>query len=279
MTTTVASRSMEGQQEMSKPIDSNVCRLAAISDIHCNLAALEAVLEDIGKRGCDLIVNLGDILSGPLQPAETADRLMALGLPTIRGNHERQLLEQAPERMGASDAYARACLTDKQMDWLRALPTRLRLDPGVHLCHGTPRSDLEYFLEDIDATGTGVAASDLVHERAGDIDAEVILCGHTHMPRSMQLADRRLVVNPGSVGLQAFAWDDHPHPHVMETGSPHARYALLERGARGWTVAHIAVAYDWADAAQLAEQRGRPEWAHALRHGRMPTPALQENAA
>jgi putative phosphoesterase len=264
---------------MNTPFDLPGYRIAAISDIHGNLAALDAVLEDIDKRGCDLIVNLGDILSGPLQPAETADRLMALDLPTIRGNHERQLLEQSQERMGASDAYARTCLTDAQMTWLRALPTSLRLDDRVHLCHGTPRNDLEYFLEDIDAAGTRAAAPGLVNERAGDIDAEVILCGHTHMPRSMQLADGRLVVNPGSVGLQAFAWEDHPHPHVMETGSPHARYALLERGTHGWTVAHIAVAYDWESAARTADRHGRPEWAYALRHGRMPATALQENAA
>ena len=250
-------------------------RIAALSDIHGNLAALDAVLEDAGKRGCDLMVNLGDILSGPLQPAETATRLMALDLPTIRGNHERQLLEQSQERMGASDAYARTRLTDMQMDWLRALPTSLRLEAGVHLCHGTPRSDLEYFLEDVGANGTRSAPSELATERAGDIDAGLILCGHTHMPRSMRLADGRLVVNPGSVGLQAFAWADHAQPHVMGTGSPHARYALLEYGRHGWSVAHVAVAYDWESAARLAEQHGRPEWAHALRRGRMPTTAWQ----
>ena len=64
-------------------------RIAAISDIHGNLPALEAVLADIARRGADLVVNCGDILSGPLWPAETAERLMALNLPTIAGNHER----------------------------------------------------------------------------------------------------------------------------------------------------------------------------------------------
>ncbi len=264
---------------MNTPSGSIEYRLAAISDIHGNLAALDAVLEDIDRRGCDLVVNLGDILSGPLQPAETADRLMALDLPTIRGNHERQLLEQTQERMGASDAYARARLSDQQMDWVRGLPTSLQLDGGVHLCHGTPRSDLEYFLEETDVAGAHPATLDVVRERAGDIDAELILCGHTHMPRSMRLADGRLIVNPGSVGLQAFAWEDHAHPHVMETGSPHARYALLERGTHGWTVAHVAVAYDWESVARTAERHGRPEWAHALRHGRMPIATLQEHAA
>jgi predicted phosphodiesterase len=66
-------------------------KLAAISDIHGNLAALDAVLAHIARRGVGKIVNLGDILSGPLQPSETADRLMALALPTISGNHVAHL--------------------------------------------------------------------------------------------------------------------------------------------------------------------------------------------
>ena len=67
-------------------------KLAVISDIHGNLTALEAVLADIATQGVDQTVNLGDILSGPLQPAETADLLMARNFTTIRGNHERQVL-------------------------------------------------------------------------------------------------------------------------------------------------------------------------------------------
>ena len=62
-------------------------KLAAISDIHGNLPALQAVLADIERQGVDQVVNLGDILSGPLQPAETAELLMARNFTTIRGNH------------------------------------------------------------------------------------------------------------------------------------------------------------------------------------------------
>lgn len=68
-------------------------KIAIISDIHGNLLALQAVLADIALQGVDQTVNLGDSLSGPLQPAETADLLMAKDFVTIKGNHERQLLE------------------------------------------------------------------------------------------------------------------------------------------------------------------------------------------
>ena len=74
--------------------------IAILSDIHGNIAALDAVLADIAARGVTRIVNLGDILSGPLFPGETADRLMAMNLPTIAGNHERQLLTGAAMASG-----------------------------------------------------------------------------------------------------------------------------------------------------------------------------------
>ncbi len=67
-------------------------RLAILSDIHGNLPALEAVIADAEAQGCATFINLGDTLSGPLWPAETADFLMARDWPTIAGNHERQLL-------------------------------------------------------------------------------------------------------------------------------------------------------------------------------------------
>ena len=132
-------------------------RIAAISDVHGNLDALSAVLADIRRRGCDLVVNLGDILSGPLQPAETADLLMSLDLTTIRGNHERQLLETPPERMGESDAHAYAELQATHLDWLARLPATRALDDEVFLCHGTPRDDLEYFLETVEPDGLRAA--------------------------------------------------------------------------------------------------------------------------
>jgi len=244
-------------------------RIAVMSDIHGNLLALEAVLADIARRKADVTVNLGDILSGPLWPAETAERLMALDLPTIRGNHERQVLEHDPARMGASDLWAHEHITPAQRAWIGALPASLRLQDDVLLVHGTPGSDLVYWMESVDPGGQRAATYAEVLERAGDAQASLILCGHTHVPRSVLLDDGRLVVNPGSVGLQAYD-DDLPYPHKAENGTPHARYAIVERTAGGWAVEQYAVGYDWDAAAAVAQRHGRAEWAFALRTGRMP---------
>jgi Predicted phosphoesterase len=245
-------------------------RLAAISDIHGNLPALEAVLADIARRGCDLVVNLGDILSGPLWPRETLEHLLPLQLPTIAGNHERQLLGE-PAKLAPSDAHARQALSPAQLEWIAALPPLLRIE-DVLLCHGTPGSDLEYLLEDLDGPTIRPSASAEVAMRLrhpqGD-GAGLVLCGHSHTPRLLRLDDGRLVCNPGSVGLPAFA-THYPVPHQVGTGTPHARYALLERRAGRWEGQLLAVPYDHAAAATRAASLGRPDWDFALRHGRMP---------
>lgn len=244
-------------------------RIAAISDIHGNLAALDAVLADIARRGVDHIVNLGDILSGPLDPVGTADRLIPLALPTISGNQERQLLTLDIAAMGASDAYAAALLTDAHRAWLAGLPATMRFAPDVLLCHGTPDSDLLYYLDHVDPSGARPATPAEIDLRTGGESAALILCGHTHLPRIHRRANGQLIVNPGSVGLPAYD-DIHPWPHVMESGGPQARYAIAERGEDGrWTADPIAIDYDWESAARTAEARGRPDWAMALRTGRM----------
>jgi len=251
-------------------------RIAAISDIHGNLPALDAVLADIARSRADLTVNLGDIVSGPLWPAETAERLIALNLPTIRGNHERQLLTQRREQMSATDAHTDAQLAPAQRDWLRRLPVELWLAPDVFCCHGTPASDLDYWLETVTpgfarpgAPGVRMATAEEARARLGpqaDGAASLLFCGHTHVPRAMQLAPGLRVLNPGSVGLQAYD-DVHPHPHVVENGSPQARWALAERDGQGWRIEFHAVDYDWHQAAQRAEANARPDWADALRSG------------
>ena len=100
--------------------------------------------------------------------------------------------------------------------------------------------------------------------------ASLLLCGHSHLPRVVQVGGT-LCVNPGSVGLPAYD-DDHIAFHVHQTGSPHARYALCERVDTGagaaWTVAQIAVAYDWNAASAQAARNGAHDWARWLATGR-----------
>jgi predicted phosphodiesterase len=242
-------------------------RIAVLADIHGNLHALEAVLADLRADAPDLVVNLGDHLSGPLEAARAADILMVQrDWAQIRGNHDRQMIEQAPDAMGLSDRAAAEQLTDEHKAWLRSLPPAAVVVEDVLLCHGTPERDFEYLLEDVFTWGASLASRDQVRSRLGG-NTGMILCGHSHVPRFVQLEDGTAVLNPGSVGLQAYYDSDHPFPHGIETGSPHARYALLDRAGRGWRATFRAVDYDWDAAARLARAGGRPDWEHALLTG------------
>ncbi|MCU0774763.1 MAG: metallophosphatase family protein [Ideonella sp.] len=252
-------------------------RLALVSDLHGNLPALEAILDDLERAGVDRVVNLGDIVSGPLWPAETVDRLQPLGWPTIRGNHERQALDAQPGRHGLADAFAARALGPAQRAWLAALPDTLRLMDDVLCVHGTPGDDLRMLLETADPAvrpgGVRPATAAEVARRLGNamqgVPHGLIVCGHTHVPRALQLDDGRLVVNPGSAGQPAYEADDSPKPHRVEMGTPHARYAIVERRAAGWQVEFRALVYDHEAAARRALANGRPDWADLLRTGRI----------
>ncbi|WP_149140268.1 metallophosphoesterase family protein [Gemmobacter caeruleus] len=242
-------------------------RLAVIADVHGNADALSAVLKDIAAQDVAEIVNLGDHLSGPLAAAETMALLRTHPMRCIRGNHDRWLVEQLPEAMGPSDRAAHAQLTPADLDWLRALPAGWARG-GVRLCHATPGDDLTYWLEKVGPEGQ-VSPRPLAEVAAlrGDCPETLILCGHTHVARAVRLGDS-LIVNPGSVGLPAYH-DDTPVPHVMESGTPEACYALVEQGPAGWQVRFRSVAYDPARMVALAQRAGRADWARALATGRL----------
>jgi predicted phosphodiesterase len=242
-------------------------RLAVIADIHGNVAALEAVLADVRARGVDAIVNLGDCVSGPLWPRETMDLLDTLALPTVRGNHDRWVAETPREGMYPSDAFAFDRLTPAQRTALGALPAWLDLGEGILAVHGTPGDDNQYLLEEVVAGRMALATSADVGSRLGGLSAGLLLCAHSHQPRIALGPGGLQIVNPGSVGCPAYADPTPPSPHVSETGSPHARYALLAREAQQWRVDLIAVTYDWDRASACAAANGRPEWALALATG------------
>ena len=195
-------------------------RVAVLSDIHGVLPALEAVLAEPDVAAADLIALTGDLAAGP-QPAETLDVLSGLGdrAVWIRGNADRELIEwrKGKRPSAASDRispWAAEQLREDQVDRLAGLPLTATVEISglgpVVFCHATPRGDEEVVLVD---SGLGRWT-----EVLGGLDDSVraVVCGHTHMPFA-RLAHRRLVVNPGSIG--------------MPYGGAGAHWAMLGPGA------------------------------------------------
>jgi len=242
-------------------------RFAVIADIHGNYLALEAVIADIRAEGIDEIVNLGDMASGPLDARRTMDALMALDAVHVLGNHDRYLIDRPPEKMGSWDRPAHAQLDKVHLDWLRTVPPTLVYRDRVFLCHATPDSDQVYWLETVRPDGAvTLAALEQIEAVATGIAQRLILCGHSHLAREVRLGDGRLIVNPGSVGSPGYR-DTHPFPHVIEAGTPDARYAILESVGDLWQVTFRHVPYDHEAMAALARRNGKPELASALATG------------
>ena len=233
-------------------------RIAVLADIHANVWALEAVLVDVRKHGCDAVWNLGDILHGALRPRATYELLRDADVAlTICGNQDRELDEWMIRDLGA-DAMA----------WLRGLPATALFEGQVLLCHGSPLDDTCYLLEDVSSGHPVVREESEIVQLLGGASQPVIVCGHTHIPRLVRLRNGQMIVNPGSVGLPAYN-DDSPVLHAMETYSADASYAILEKTAQGWDVTFRKVPYDMREAARTAVERGRSDWAYQIATGRV----------
>ena len=242
-------------------------RFAVIADIHGNHLALEAVLADIRAQGIEDIINLGDCFSGPLTAGMTADILLALDAVTVRGNHDRYLIEQAPETMHDSDRVAYKDLSPHHLDWLRSLPFSTTYKGEAYLCHATPANDNIYWLETVSPDGyIHLKPLEEIETFAVGVDFPLILCGHSHIPRAVRLSDGRLIVNPGSVGCPGYS-DDTPYEHKVETGHPLASYCIIEKTASGFAPQFRTVAYDHMAMSRLARENGRDSWASALATG------------
>ena len=185
-----------------------------MSDIHGNLPALEAVLADVEREKPDLLVFCGDVASGPM-PVETIERLMTV--PSARfvlGNADLGLIDQFDGKPKApmSGPFGEWCakqLDRTHRDFLASFEDTVMLDDvdglgRVLLCHATPRNNTDVFTAETPATR--------VTTLMGDVDADVIVCGHTHMQFDRRVGHRR-IVNAGSTG--------------MPYGSPGAYWAML----------------------------------------------------
>ncbi len=127
-----------------------ITTIAAISDIHSNVYALEAVLADIRYRDVDQIVNLGDILYGPIAPRATYELLMANrdDIITIRGNQDRQIYEATTAEIANNPTmgFIIKDLSKKAIEWMRSLPFDFHVSEDIYLCHGSPTDDMIYLL-------------------------------------------------------------------------------------------------------------------------------------
>ena len=166
-------------------------RIATLYDVHGNLRALEAVLREIPDDAT--IVVGGDVVAVGPEPSETLERLRALGdrVLWLRGNTDRELTPGEPGLAppGLFDE-TRAALSEEQIAFLYALPPTVQID-RVLFCHATPRNDVDIF--------TMRTPEERLAPIFADVDADVVVCGHTHMQFERTIAGKR-VINSGSVG-------------------------------------------------------------------------------
>ena len=171
-------------------------RIAAIADIHGNLPALEAVLADIEREKADLIVVCGDVASGPM-PSETIDLLRKLdNARFVRGNADRGLIDEFDGKQqspmpGPHVDWCSKQLRQEQRDFLASFEPAIQVE-RVLFCHAVPANDTDVF--------TVETPDDRVRELMTGVDADTVVCGHTHMQFDRVVNGLR-IVNPGSVGM------------------------------------------------------------------------------
>lgn len=228
-------------------------RIAVLSDIHANLPALDAVIADAGD--VDAFWHLGDVVGYGPDPDGVVERLRSIGAVGVRGNHDAAACGGAeidwfnPDARRAME-WTRSAISQATAAWLGALPERQTLQ-GFELVHGSPREPIWEYV-----TSSGVALENLAV-----LAAPVGLHGHTHVPvawvedggrvehvraarRSrLELAGRRALVNPGSVGQP-------------RDGDPDASYAILDPEAG--VVAWHRVRYDVAAVQAAMRDAGLP---------------------
>jgi putative phosphoesterase len=218
--------------------------VAALYDIHGNLPALEAVLQDIRQAEVDHVVVGGDVVPGPM-PRETLVCLLDLDIPVqfIQGNGDREVLARmrgtetgtVPEQFRELLRWTAHQLHPEHEQVLASWPKTLRVDISeldeVLFCHATPRSDTEIF--------TRLTPDDRLLPVFEGLDASVVVCGHTHMQFDRTIGRTR-VVNAGSVG--------------MPFGEPGAYWLLL-----GPDVQLRHAHYDLAKAAERIRDTSYPQ--------------------
>ena len=225
-------------------------KIALISDIHGNMQALEAVLDDIKKEGCDKIFCLGDLAMAGPEPVKTIGLIKNLhdegGLELIQGNTDEMIgdYETFKEKIEAKfPIMANALKNDVEIipenlkEFLRNLPKQKKLQiEGVKilLVHGSPRKNDENISPDLPI--------EKIEEILAGVEADLIFCGHTHIPCGYQTNKKQTVVNVGSVGRPF-------------TPNPQACYVIVEFFDKAFNVLHKFVDYDNQKASEILAKR------------------------
>jgi putative phosphoesterase len=229
-------------------------RLAVLSDVHGNLAALDAALADVKRHKPDRLIVTGDLVFNGPRPGETLDRLRALendGAIVVAGNTDIAVadadyaaafpwMESVPSTHRAAAEWAHDQLSDEQLDYLRRLPAERRLwadETLVLATHASPGSMTAGLATDLDPT--------VLIERVTRTDARVICCGHTHVADVRELG-RKMILNPGSCG---YAYDG-------DAGACWALLTLPEGEDAEPSAELFRPAYDAGAAAEEVAQRG-----------------------
>jgi predicted phosphodiesterase len=251
-------------------------KIAVIADIHGNSFALEAILEDVQKRGINEIINLGDIFYGPLNPSKTFELLSKHNIITILGNMDRYIVEAIDEKSknpsiileNKTLEYVLKNLSDEALKWISSLPKTLIVDDLIYLCHGNKEIDDMPLIENIEPNGVFIKTDMELSKELVNIEQNIILCAHTHVPRFIHLDNGKNIINPGSIGLQSYE-DEHPVYHKMQSFSPYSKYSILEiENNILQSVDNISVIYDWKSASKMAEKNNRQDWAQCILTGR-----------
>lgn len=246
-------------------------RIGIISDIHGNQLALEAVVEDLEKNHVETVLNLGDSLYGPLDPEGSFELISNSNFINISGNQDRFILENEEKGKDSNPtlSFVLNSLPKKAFDWLRKLEKE-SIWENIYMCHGNFYTDDVPLLEKFHEGEVIQKSIPELKEEVKNIAQDIILCGHTHVPRILNFFDTdKFIINPGSVGLPAYD-DDFPFYHKMESDSPFAKYVILEMdGGKVASIIQRHIRYDYVGAAQQAEKNGRSDWAYCIKNGRV----------
>ena len=215
-------------------------KIAAISDIHGNMDALSAVMDDIAKHECSKIVVLGDYAMAGPQPKDAVEFFMQQKdnpmYDMIQGNTdlmisdynddiEKLMSENAPIMLSALKDDLKI-LNSSHTNFLRQLPIQKEIvcdGIKILLVHGSPRKNNEDILP--------TATLEQVENMVKSTDADIILCGHTHIPCGFQTSKKQTVVNVGSVGRPF-------------TPQPKSCYLIIEINDGKYSFEHQFVEYD-----------------------------------